>query len=77
MIRGDRRDISEDKEESAYKDVNDDERGDNNNRDKDNIINDEKEDVYKKFYKCNCHAEGTGYEPPAPALRLDSPVIVY
>lgn len=46
MIRGDRRYISDDKEESAYKDANDDERGDNNNRDKDNIINDEKENVY-------------------------------
>lgn len=41
------------------------------------IINDEKEDVYKKIYKCNCHAEGTGCEPPALALRLDTPVIVY
>lgn len=25
----------------------------------------------------NCHAEGTGYEPPVLALRLDTPVIVY
>lgn len=24
-----------------------------------------------------CHAEGTGYEPPVLALRLDTPVIVY
>lgn len=24
-----------------------------------------------------CHAEGTGYEPPGRAARLDTPVIVY
>lgn len=24
-----------------------------------------------------CHAEGTMYEPPVLALRLDTPVIVY
>lgn len=25
----------------------------------------------------NCHAEGTGYEPPGQTARLDTPVIVY
>ena len=33
--------------------------------------------VYRKFYASNCHAEGTGYEPPVLALRLDTPVIIY
>lgn len=51
MIRGNKRDVSDDKEENVNKDVNDDERGDNNKRDKDNILNDEKEDEYRKLYK--------------------------
>lgn len=51
MIRGNKRDVSDDKEENVNKDVNDDERRDNNNRDKDNILNDEKEDEYRKLYK--------------------------
>ena len=38
---------------------------------------DKKENIYKKFYASNCHAEGTGCEPPVLALRLDTPVIVY
>lgn len=36
-----------------------------------------KGDVYRKFYVRECDAEGTGYEPPVLALRLDTPVIVY
>lgn len=59
MIRGNKRDVSDYKEENVNKDVNDDERGDNNKRDKDNILNDEKdnilndekEDKYRKLYE--------------------------
>ena len=36
-----------------------------------------RERVYRKFYVSECDAEGTGYEPPVLALRLDTPVIVY
>lgn len=32
---------------------------------------------WAKIYMREGDAEGTGYEPPALALRLDTPVIVY
>lgn len=35
------------------------------------------EKMYIKKCISNCHAEGTGYEPPVLALLLDTPVIVY
>lgn len=37
----------------------------------------DREDVYRKIYVRECHAEGTGYEPPGQTARLDTPVIVY
>lgn len=37
-----------------------------------------RERIYaKKNYVSECDSEGTGYEPPGRAARLDTPVIVY
>lgn len=44
---------------------------------KENVSGYEREDVYIKICISNCGSEGTGYEPPVLALRLDTPVIVY
>lgn len=41
------------------------------------IVKDELAYNRLKFCISKCHAEGTGYEPPVLALRLDTPVIVY
>lgn len=77
MIRGYRRDISDDKEENVYKDTNKDNWKNVYKSVKENISGYDREDVYRKIYVRECHAEGTGYEPPGQTARLDTPVIVY
>lgn len=77
MIRGDRKDISDDKEENVYNDYKEN-KGENIHKNaKENISGYEREDVYIKICMRECDAEGTGYEPLVLALRLDTPVIVY
>lgn len=74
-------DEREDKDEKDRNDANDNERRDIR---EDGFLGIEKKvsenellDSRLKFYVSDCHAEGTGYEPPVLALRLDTPVIVY
>lgn len=74
MINNGRRDV--------YETISDDERKDKdekdrNEKDRNDANDDKKENIYKKIYASNCHAEGTGCKPPVLALRLDTPVIVY
>lgn len=68
MIRGDRRDISYDKEENVYDDYKENIKEDKNKDTCDDEEENVKEDVYIKFYVRECDAEGTGYEPPVLAL---------
>lgn len=69
MINNGRRDV--------YETISDDKRKDKDEKDRNDANDDKKENIYKKFYASDCHAEGTGYEPPVLALRLDTPVIIY